>query len=820
MLMTYLKITLRTLYREKLYALINIFGLTLGLSCCLVLGLYVSGELSYDRHWSNHDKIYRVVNDYTFGGNATSLAWSSQSVGPLLLKDYPDQVESYTRLRPPNGDRATVFRKDGTSYYWDKVYLADLNIFDVFDHQIIYGNSEGALDDGFSVAVSASFAQTYFGEANPVGEMISTDTADYRISLVFADLPEHTHLKYDVLISMNRMGAITDNEAQLLQMLGNISDYTYLQMKDGFDPQEFTGMFSRFRSTRVEQLARQFGMQDSLDIRLMAQPIAETHLRGGYDYDQPTGNRFYVMSFIVVATFILIIACINYVNLATARSMKRSREVGMRKVLGAERGQLIVQFLGESLFYVLVSTALTLGFVQLLLNFNLLDNLLGASFFTGSIFEPKLFATIMGSSIVIAIVSGLYPAFYLSSVPPIVALSSESQTSRGTSGRLRQALVFVQFTISICIIASTLLMAKQMRYVSEMSLGFDKEDKLLVPLRGADVIESFRALRNELLMNPNIVDVAMTGNVPGGIMGLSATDMEMESGAMEMQSVALMNVGDNFLSTMGIEVINGRDFSQRLLTDTGNSFVVNRTMVEQMGWSQPIGKQIGGAGNGMNGRVIGVVDDFHFASAHQAVTPLMMISTRPNFANANAQGRALATQTMVVSVAGGSVSEVLTQVRETMLNFDGSHPFEYEFLDDKLAQLYRSEQSVMTLTSLFSGVCIFISCLGLFGLASFTTERRTKEIGIRKVLGASSAQIIALLARGILVLIGVGAVVGAVISYIIINQWLSGFAYRAGIDPFIFVISAAAALAVAFITVALQSYRTVQANPIEALRYQ
>ncbi|MEX2132272.1 MAG: FtsX-like permease family protein [Pseudohongiellaceae bacterium] len=820
MFKNYLRITLRKLYREKLYALINVFGLTLGISCCLILGLYIVGELSYDRHHVNHERIFRVVNNYNFSGNENALAWSAQSLGQLLLMDNPDAVETYTRFRPPNAGQPTVFRRGQDTYYWDDVYLADLNVFDVFTHNIIYGNPEGALNDGNSVAVSETFARSYFGDANPVGEIVSTDTADYRITLMFADLPEHSHLKYDVLISINRTGVLPENEAVLQQMLGGVSDFTYLLMRENFNPADFDRMFSRFTTDRIESMARTFGLQDSFDASFRAQALTDVHLESGLQYDLPSGSRFYVVSFAAVALFILGIACINYVNLATARSMKRAREVGMRKVLGAQRNQLIWQFLGESLFFVLLAVLTSLALVQLLLNYSLLDELLGANFYSGSLFDPVLLVWLIGLSLLVGLLSGLYPAFYLSSVAPMVALSSAVNTSRSASGRLRQFLVFIQFTISIGIIASTLLMANQMGYVSNMSLGFDKENKLLVPLRGADVIESLPALRNELSTNPGILSVASAQNVPGGIMGLVGLNMETNAGSMELQSVSAMAAGEGFLQTMGIELVAGRDFSQRLLTDVGQNFVVNRTLVDRMGWDQPLGKRIDSAGPGLNGRVIGVVEDFHFASAHQPIAPLVILSTPAGFPDQNAQQRALQTRTLILNVAGDGIADTLDFVREVMLDFDPLHPFEFEFLDRRMAELYVSEQRVTRLTAVFAGICIFISCLGLFGLASFTTERRTKEIGIRKVLGASSLQIITLLSRNIILLVMIGAVVASIVSFVIVNQWLAGFAYRTGINPLIFLLAAMVAITVAFVTVALQSYKTVSANPVLALRHE
>jgi putative ABC transport system permease protein len=689
----------------------------------------------------------------------------------------------------------------------------------VFSHDILFGNPQGALDDGLSIAVSESFAQTYFGDVNPIGETLSTDTADYRITLVFADLPAASHLKYDVLISMNRLGSLPESEARLQQMLGGISNFTYILMNERFEEEEFDSMFAAFKTKRVDAMARQFGLTD-FEARFWAQNVTDIHFESGLEYDQPTGNIFYIYSFAGVAIFILSIACINYVNLATARSMQRAREVGMRKVLGAQRGQLVAQFLGESLFFVLIALLVSLSTVYLLIDNQLLGNLFGGQIYADNVFSPQLLGWLLGLSLLVGVLSGLYPAFYLSSVAPVVALSGDSKASGSASGRLRQVLVFFQFTISIGIIASTLLMANQMRYVSNLSLGFDKENKLLVPLRGADLIESLPALRNELAANPSILGVSTLQNIPGGQMGLLGLNIETEMGTMELRSVSLMVVGEDILPTLGINLLEGRDFSQKFLTDIGQSLLVNETLAQQMGWDQPIGKRIDSVAGGLDGRVIGVVEDFHYASLYTDVGPLMMMSPQQDFSAASAENRALATQTLLLNVAGENLSQSLTFISELMQRFDPSHPFEFEFLDVRLAELYVSEQNVLRLISIFAGICIFVSCLGLFGLASFTTERRTKEIGIRKVLGASIPQIIGLLSWSIVQLILIGAVVASITSFVVVNQWLNTFAYRDTIDPLVFLLAAVAALIVAVVTVALQSYRTVSANPVVALRYE
>lgn len=818
MFSTYLKITLRNLSREKLYALINVLGLALGIGCCIVLGLYVANELGYDQHFDDHPNIYRIANEYSFAGNGETAAISSQGLGPLLKLDNPELVESFVRFSTPAGGQKTVLRNELDTYYWDNTYLVDTNVFEVFNHRILQGSAEGALEDPNAIAVSRRFAQTYFGDENPIGQTVSSDVEQYRIALVFADLPDNTHLKYDVLFSMKLREETPPSPIEYQRSLGNISGFTYVRMRDGFDADDFDRMFSRFSNERIAAMAREFNLD--FVVRYWAQNLADVHLDGGLAFDLPTGNILYIYGFIAVALFILFVACINYVNLATARSMKRSKEVGMRKVLGAERGQLVIQFLSESLFFVLIALVVALAAIYFLIDLNLLDRLLDIEVVLANIFEPQILGALIVLSAAVGLLSGLYPAFYLSSVAPMTALASNSTSSKTGSGKLRQLLVLLQFTISIGIISSTLLMANQMQYIAGLSLGFDKENKLLIPLRGADVIEAVPALRNELAQNPNILGVSTTSNLPGGQSGLLALNFTLDSGETFTFPTSVMQIGEDFLQTLDVPLVEGRRLSQKLLTDIDRSLVVNQALVREMGWSQPIGQPIrGGTGNVM-GRVVGVVEDFHYDSLYEEVGTLVMFATNNDFRDAPANTRALATQTLVLNVSGNELPATLEFLRELMLEFDPSHPFEFEFLDVQLDQLYTSDQNIMRLTGLFSALCVFISCLGLFGLASFTTEQRTKEIGVRKVLGASSLQIILLLAKSILALVLAAAVIASILSFFIVNEWLGSFVYRDAINPLMFIIAAALAMFVAFVTLSLQSYRTASANPVDALRYE
>ncbi len=807
MFTSFLKITLRNLYREKMYAVINISGLSIAIACCLILGMWLHSELTYDQHNVRYKEIFRVVNEFNANGKINEYAITSILLGPMLAEEYAE-VKDFVRFLPI-GRGNSIFRHGDDVFYWDNVYRADDNVFEVFTHDIIYGDPKTALVDPTSIAVSESFARKYFGDRNPIGETISDDTNTYNITLVFADLPENTHLKYDVLESIL---AEPDSVTARRRNLYTIDFYTYLVMSEGYDIEDFRRISDSF----FERNMAEIGKSINETWRSWLQPLADIHFQTEVGYDRPTGNKFYVYGFLAVAIFILLVACINYMNLATARATKRAKEVGMRKILGAGRTRLVCQFLIESIFFSLISLLLALVLVEIVLNLTPLNNLLGKSLSLTMSHEPGLFGWMLVFTLVTGLIAGVYPALYLSAIMPLPALVSGVRAGKGNI-RLRQVLVLTQFVITVGVIACTLLMALQMRYISKKSLGFSDENKVIVTLRGADLIDKIPTIEKELSKNSNILGMTVSGNMIGQPMPIHVVGVENNTGVMENTTAKHMAVGDNFLEVMGMQLASGRDFSKRLLTDIGASVVVNEAMVKKMGWDEPLGKRLQ---FGQPARVIGVVKDFNFMSLHTLVEPFFLHRLVIDTNNIPVQQRANMQIYFIVNIAGEGVSQTLSLLEDTFAKFDAKHPFQFEFLDDSLNQLYASDQRLMKLTGIFAGVCIFISCLGLFALAAFTTEQRTKEVGIRKVLGASTWQIIAMLSRGILLLVLGGAVIASVLSYFAMDEWLTGFAYHTNIDPWVFLVSAAVAAVVAFATVAVQSFKTAGANPVDALRYE
>jgi putative ABC transport system permease protein len=805
----YLRIALRLLAREKLYAALNVSGLALGLACCLVLGLYLWGELTYDRHHLNHERIYRIASNIKFGdGRSSDLAISSSATGPMLAAEYPEYFKSYVRFREVSRPTAVLLRHEDEKAYWDDVYLADDNVFDVFTHQVVYGDPATALKDPDSIAISRRMSQRYFGDENPVGRTLTrADGESMAVKLVFEDLPENTHLRYDALVAYkgSRVDLPKDHMERLQRLMSfDNFEFTYVVLADGADPREYARLSAAF----YEKYMKFFLSTANLEWRSWLQPLATIHLKSDLEYDLPTGNRMYLYAFAAVAVLILGLACINYVNLATARAVQRTRAIGLRKILGAGRGSLMAQFLGESVLFALLATIFAVVLVEVLLSLPAVAALFGKTLTLDLFGRPLLALGVVVFGVLVGLLARLYPAIYLSSFLPLTAL-----VGRYRSGgmRLREALVFVQFAISIGVIAATLLMGQQMRFIANKGLGFDKQNRVLVTLRDRHLVEREAMITAELEKNPGVLGVATSNTIMGRDMPHVTGKAENNEGVMTDLGFNLFPVGDDFMTVMGIEVVKGRDFSRRLLTDVGAAYIVNEAFVRAMGWTEPIGKRIGLGGPGVYpGPVIGVVRDFNFKSLRTNVEPMVMLRNPP------LAGERL----LVVSIAPEGIRDTMLAIRKLFAEVDPVHPFEYTFLDEELGRLYTSEDRLMRLTGIFAAVCILVACLGLFGLAASATQQRTKEIGVRKVLGASTLSIILLLARRVLILIAAGALVASTLAWLAMQEWLAGFAYRAALNPTYLLLAALGAGAVALLTIALQSWRTARGDPVEALRYE
>jgi putative ABC transport system permease protein len=808
-----LKIALRVLYRERQYALLNIVGLALAIACCLLLALYLREEFTYDRHNVLHKQIYRVESGMTVGEAETTFAATSQVLGPML-KERDGEIQAYTRFRPIDQDVMAI-RYGDKSFYWSDVYFADPNVFSVFTHKILYGDPAHALDDPAAIAVSEKFARQYFGEGNPIGKTVTNETGiPLQVRLVFADLPGNSHLKYDVLVSFNSpILQIPDDQNLRSVLLWLPSVYTYLLLPKGYD----VGQYRAISTTLYEQYMKPVGA--GAKWRSWLQPLDDIHLYSDVGADRPRGNRYYLYAFAAVGLLIMVVACINYINLATARATKRARGVGLRKILGAPRVPLIVEFLTEAVLLALLATILGVVLLALALSLTPLPTLLGGSVRLDMLGEPSLAFLLVGFAVLLGLLAGIYPAMHLSSWTPLTALVSSGQArQRGT--RFRKALVVVQMAISIGMLASALLMVGQMRFVSRMPLGFAKENRVMVTLRGAGVIEQLPTIINELAANARILGITTSETRIGERALFDRADLETDTGGQASSLMSNLAVGDNFLQVMGMRLEQGRGFDTQLKSDTGRAFVVNQSLVRAMGWREPLGKRVKLGVFGPEGRVVGVVNDFNFASLHTGIAPLLMYLSSGDLSNVAAENKPFLTKVLILNIAGAGIADTLRDIKATIAKRDAVHPFEFEFLDDSLNVLYTSDQRLMQLMSLFAGMCVLIGCLGLYGLTAYSAQQRTREIGTRKVLGATPSQIIWLLARMLIPLLTVGALAGSLLAYVVVQRWLDNFAYRAAINPLLFVAAATIAALITFGTVALQSSGVARRDPVDALRYE
>ncbi len=805
-----IKCVLRNLSKHKIYTAINIVGLAIAIASCLILSLYLYSELTYDRHHLNHERIYRVANvyhNYDDGLQRRELAITSPVLGPMLANDF-SEVEAFVRFNPVSD---VLIRHDEEAYYWESAFNVDDNVFQVFTHEIIYGDPNTALVDPSSMAISRSVAEFYFGDSNPLGEIINLGDGNVRtVSLVFDDLPDNSHLKYDVLFSFNQPD-LQIAVSEIPRWLFGVNSYTYILMPEGYKSQHFSVISETFYGQNMEQLARE---RTNRAWSGWLQPLASIHLGPDLLNDQPTGSRFYLYGFMSVVSFILLIAVINYINLATAGYSKHAPGIGIRKILGADRSWMVIQFLGESIFLALVSMGIGILLVELIINQGSPTNLMGRvlSFNLGE--QPGLLALILGSSLLLGTLAGLYPALYLTSIRPLAAMGMSGKPRTGRAElRIREALLLLQFTVSIGVIACTLMMAMQMRFVSSQPLGFSKENRVVVTLRG-DAIDRLPIIENELLQNAEIQGVTYATALMGQQVSVNSTSIETVTGNLEPVQMGHMAVDEDFVDVMDMELSSGRNFAPEILTDSENAVLVNQALVDYMGWSDPLGKMIRTSW-GTEGNVIGVVKDFNFRSLHSAVEPFFLYQDA--FSTAERLG---SDRQLVINIGGGRPDETLRFIENTITRIDPLQPFEFRFLDSALDELYLSEQRLTSLIVIFGGICLVITCLGLVGLATFTAEQRSREIGIRKVLGASRRQILRLLMTKTAVLACIAACLAALITYPLMKSWLSSFAYRIDISPVVFLAALAGVLIVAYGSIGVQTLRIARTNPVRALRYE
>ena len=815
MFKNYLTIAIRNLFRHKAHSLINILGLSIGLASCILIMLYVQSEWRFDRYHENADRIYRVVRETRMEGDkAIVKPGSSGPLAPTLLKDFPE-VEHATRIwkRP-----IWVHTEGRGSYQW--IAMVDKEIFDVFTMPLISGDAQTALSDPNAIVISQKAAHIFFGNENPVGKTLVLDNQyfhsnPFRIAGVMQDWPAHSSVQFDIMTS----GIIGDEPkywwAEWFGTYNVRPIQTYIVLKKGTDPQTL--------QTKLPDFMEQYmGLQIRERNDYHLQPLTRMHL---YEYEDfgmqltdfedfgmPVSSDVSILYlFTTVSIFILAIACINFMNLSTARSAQRAREVGIRKVVGAHRSGLIKQFLGESVLLACLAFFLSLIFVYIALpTFN---DLAHKTLSINDVFTGPAPIVFIGLTLVTGLIAGSYPAFYLSAFRPVLVL--KGGIKRTASGAwLRKGLVVFQFAISAILIIGTFIVYEQLAFIRNKQLGFDKELIVTTPIffldRGLKTNRHDRlavkspTVKQAFAQHPNILKVSAfrfkLGEGAEFIRTVVSDDIEYGTWRIPMNEV-----DEDFFDTFGLDIVAGRNFTDSSYNQQ-QEFVLNETAVKLLGWDDPIGKTFGGGGT--KGKVVGVVKDFHNRSLKESIGPFAFADRRILF------------DSLAFKIKSENIPETLAHLEATWKKFLPERPFEFSFEEERLNQLYAQEMRLSNLIQLFAGLAIFVACLGLFGLASFTAEQRTKEIGVRKVLGASATQIITLLSREFITLIIFANLIAWPIAYFAMNQWLQDFAYRINLHPLIFLMGGTLTFLIAFLTVGYQAYKSAQTNPIESLRYE
>lgn len=798
MIQNYFKIALRNLVKYRVFSLINILGLAAGLACFLLLALYVKDELGYDRFHANAERIYRLSRTFLSKDGTTSLrlAHAAPPFGPKIKQDFP-QVEEVVRMLA-----TSALIKHGENQFDEpNIFAAEPSIFKIFSFQILSGNPENALNNPFSIMLSKPMAEKYFGRSNPVGQTLRVDNQiDYTVTGVFEPLPKQSHFHPQFLVSFSSLqDARVYGDEKLRTDWGNNSFSTFLLLKRNVNPKQLVDAFPAFQNRHVDPKASTWsvlGLMKLTDIHLYSQLDSEI---------EANGNIQYVYLFSIIGFFILLIACINYMNLATARSATRAREVGMRKVIGAMRSQLIYQFMCESAL--IVSIAVTLAVSLVVVCLPAFNNFTRKALTLASLYDPAFLSIILGITLFTALIAGSYPAFFMTALQPIATLKGKL-VSTVKNGRLRHTLVVTQFAIAVTLIISTLVVYNQINYIQKHDLGYSK-DQVVLLRTPRDTAVNFENIREQLLQNPGITQVARSSRIPTSRLLDSWEAFVPKNNEMTESSVVIksLSVDEHFIPAYEIKMVAGRNFSKDFPTDKSNGFVLNETAARKLGWTNPreaIGNRFGYGD--IRGQIIGVTKDFHFESLHQKVVPLVM------FQQSNYMGR------VSVRISGQNIPQTLAHIEQVMLRANPEASFSYQFLDQRFGDLYVREQTQQLLFGIFAGVAVVISCMGLLGLSMFMAALRTKEIGVRKVLGASVTGVIVLLSRDFLKPVLVAIVIASPIAWYVMNRWLEDFAYHTEINWWTFAFAGIIAVLIAILTVSSQGIRAALINPVESLR--
>jgi len=800
MLRNFLLVGWRNLIRSRFYTLINIFGLALGIAGFLLVIIYLKDETSFDTFHTKADRIYRINEFIASEGSSERSASLPFPTGPTLKDEYPNYVSEFVRFFDFQSPTLSLANLENRKEFNEpNIFFVDSTFFKVFDYKVIKGNLATALSKPRSIMLTEKMARKYFGEEDPMGKTLRIrGQQDLEITGILAEPPSNTHFHFDFLVSFSTL--LEAYGGQLPKSWYWNPCWTYVLLHDKVQPEDLEKQFPQF----VRKYFPEF-IRDETNIKL--QPVSEIHLTSRLDYEiEPNGNESNVYLFGAIAIFIILIAAVNYMNLATARSMKRSREVGMRKTLGGMRYHLVIQFLIESVVTTLIAVVISTFLVFLALpQFNILagksvslQDLIG---------QPWWLWTNLALVLIIGVGSGIYPSLILSSFKPVAIFKGQPIKRNRVS--LRKILVVFQFTISMILIILTFIAVDQLKFMREDDPGFERKSVILLPVTLSSIARNYEPLVNEIKQSPGVVDVTALEEILGA--KHQTLNFQFE-GMDESRLFPRLFVRHDFFKTFDIDIISGRAFSRDYPTDDSLALVVNTALVKQMGWTpaEAVGKKFNVLR--FQGEIVGVTEDFNFASKHEAIQPLVLqLNTQPFAFN-------LFMKYLAIRLDMNNLNETLAYIHTTWDKYIPERPFDYFFLDQELYKLYKSEDTLSKVAGIFSGFAIFIACLGLFGLSSFMAEQRRKEIGIRKVLGGSVRDIVFLLSSDFTLLIVIAFLFAAPLGYYISHLWLQQFAFRIDMGIYVFVAAGVSSLVIALITISYHAIKAANLNPARIIR--
>jgi putative ABC transport system permease protein len=785
MLKNYLKVILRNIRKHKGYSFINITGLAIGMACCLLISIWVLDELSYDRFHTNASLLYRVEEDQQYSGRVFHVTVTPHPLGPALVEEIPEIVDA-TRYVWSGG---LLFRYGEKAFFEYLIRAVDPSFFQMFTFPFIKGDKNRALESAHSLVISEDIAEKYFGEKDPLGKVITVNnTHEFKVDGVVKNVPHNSIFQFDALIPYAFLETIGRTNLEF----GNNSIGTYVQLSPNATMDQVNAKISGFIKAKVP---------DSVT-DLTLKPFTSIHLHSYWGYEKDAGAIQYVYMFSIIALFVLLIACINFMNLSTARSSNRAKEVGMRKVVGALKSHLIRQFYGESMVFAFIALILAVIIVTIMLPVfsNFADKDL--SWNVGGI--TAILIGLIAITFFTGLVAGSYPALFLSAFQPVKVIRGTLKSGTASSW-FRKILVVVQFSLSILLVIGTVVVYQQLTYMKNKRLGWDREQLVYIRLRD-DVRKVYDTLKTELEKDPLVLNVTASSELPSYI-GSNSSNFDWEGKDPNFTTLISNNSVDfDFIDTLKIEMKEGRSFSKQYSSDATSGFIINEEVANLMGRDSVVGESC--MFFGRKGTIIGVMKNWHYQPVRNKIEPLA-IYIAPEW-----------NRVMLIRIPSGDISESIKSIEQVWKQVIPTYPFEYYFLDERFDQMYRAEESIGTLLKYFTVLAVFVACLGLFGLASFTSEQRTKEIGIRKVLGAKVSNITALLCREFFLLVILSNVIAWPVAYFLMKSWLQGYAYRTSLSVFIFMAAMGIALLVALMSVSFQAIRAATANPVESLRYE